>query len=190
MGGYKTLLHSRVVAVLRGILRDSGAVVPDREVSVLAWGTKPGEAARLEIEFTVAGVRRFVDVVVKHPRARHVLAAAADRDGAAAAEGEFSKLKRYPAVPECGLDTVVPFGVETFGRFGDSALRLLRAARSRVVASDKRFDGWLGHLLSQRWHARLSCALVEGLWEAAAASWGFSGAPSGLWADVVDAQSA
>ena len=188
VGGHKILLHSRIVAVLRGILRDSGAVVPDREVQVLAWGTRPGEAARLEIEFTVAGVRRFVDVVVKHPRARHVLASAADKDGAAAAEGELSKLRRYPAVPEAGLDTVLPFGVETFGRLGDSALRLLRAARARVVSSDRRFDGWLGHLLVQRWHARLSCALAAGLWEAAAASWGFSGARAGLWDDAVDSR--
>ena len=32
VGGYKTYLHSCVVTVLRSILRDSGASVPDREV--------------------------------------------------------------------------------------------------------------------------------------------------------------
>ena len=186
VGGHKILLHSRIVAVLRGILRDSGALVPEREVFVAGWGTAAGEAARLEVEFTVAGVRRFVDVVVKHPRARRVLEAAAKRDGAAAAEGELSKLRRYPAVPEFGLDAVVPFGVETFGRLGSSALRLLRAARGRVVESDRRFGGWLGHLLVHRWHARLSCALAGGLWEASAASFGFVGARSGLWDDVQD----
>ena len=186
MGGYKTLLHSRIVAVLRGILRDSGAVVPDREVFVHAWGKSQGEAARLEVEFTVAGVRRYVDVVVKHPRARHVLERAACCDGAAATDGEAAKLRRYPAVPEAGLDSVLPFALETFGRFGPSALRLLRSARARVAASDRRFDGWLGHFLTTRWHAQLSCALVCGLWEAAAASFGLVGSRCGLWEDVLD----
>ena len=124
--------------------------------------------------------------MVKHPRARHVCCTAADQDGAAAAQGERDKLRRYPAVPERGLEPVLPFAVESFGRFGNSALRLLRSARRRVLEGDSRFDGWLGHLLLQRWHARLSCALVCGLWESAAASFGFVGARTGLWDDVLD----
>ena len=186
VGGHKTFLHSRIVAVLRGILRDSGAHVPDREVYVAGWGGPSGEAARLEVEYTVAGARRFADVVVKHPRAKHVLVEAATKDGAAAAQGEQAKLLRYPAVPSLGLDAVVPFAVETFGRLGGSALRVLRAAHSRVAASDKRFGGWLGHLLLRRWRARLSCALVLGLWDSAAASFGFVGARSGLLEEVLD----
>ena len=141
MGRDKILLHSRIVAVVRGILRDSGAHVPEREVYVAGWGTSSGEAARLEVQFTVVGARRFVDVVVKHPRAQRVLASAAEVDGAAAAVGEQSKLRRYPAVPDLGLDAVVPFAVESFGRFGKSALRLLRCVRTRVMESDGRFDG-------------------------------------------------
>ena len=163
VGGYKTFLHSRIVAAVRAILRDSGALVPDKEIFVAGRGTRPGEAARLEVEFVVAGVRRYVDVVVKHPRARHVCCTAADQDGAAAAQGERDKLRRYPAVPERGLEPVLPFAVESFGRFGNSALRLLRSARPRVLEGDSRFDGWLGHLLLQRWHARLSYALICGL---------------------------
>ena len=186
VGGYKTYLHSRVVAVVRGILRDSGASVPDREVEVLPWGKGPGQAARLEVEYTVAGARRHVDVVVKHPRAAHLVRRASDQDGAAAAEGERDKLQRYPALPHVGLREVVPFALESFGRLGPAGLRLLKEARHRVVASDGRFDTWFGHALVQRWHARVSCALVAGLWDAAAASWGFCGSRAGLWEDVAD----
>ena len=186
VGGHKTFLHSRLVSVVRGLLRDSGAWVPDREVMVLPWGQKPGEAARLEIEYVVAGVRRHVDVVVKHPRAKRVVSEAASCAGAAAAEGEADKLRRYPAVPEAGLHEVVPFAVESFGRLGSSALRLVKDACQRVKEADGRFSGWHGVVLCQRWQARLSCALVSGLWDGAAACWGYSGARAGLWDEVAD----
>ena len=39
-------------------------------------------------------VRHYVDVVVKHPRAAHVLAQAAETDGAAALEGERGGAQR------------------------------------------------------------------------------------------------
>ena len=134
----------------------------------------------------VTGARRHVDVVLKHPRAGHLVSDAAVKAGAAAAAGEAQKLRRYPAMPEVGLHEVVPFAVESFGRLGPCAVRLLRDARHRVEAADSRFSGRLGAALSQRWQARLSCALVSGLWDGAAACWGYSGARSGLWDDVVD----
>ena len=96
------------------------------------------------------------------------------------------KLRRYPALPHAGLREVVPFALESFGRLGPAGLRLLKEARHRVVSSDSRFGSWFGHALVQRWHARVSCALVAGLWDAAAASWGFCGARAGLWEDVAD----
>ena len=138
------------------------------------------------MEFVVSGSRRYVDVVVKHPRAKHLVGSAADLDGAAAKAGEADKRRRYPARPEFGLSEVVPFAVESFGRLGPAAERLLKEARHRVVAADRRFTGWLGVALYQQWQARLSCALVSGLWDGAAASWGFAGARSGLWEDVAD----
>ena len=168
-------------------MRESGAHVPDHEVPVLAWGVHRGLTARLEIEFVVNGKRRHVDVTVKHPRATHLLRHAADRDGSAAAAGEAIKLDRYPAVPSAGLEAVLPFGIETFGRLGPSALRVLREARQRIQASDSRFNGFLGLALAQRWHARLQCALISGLFSAAVASWGFVGAAGHLWDDVADA---
>ena len=138
------------------------------------------------MEFVVSGSRRYVDVVVKHPRAKHLVGSAADLDGTAAKAGEADKRRRYPARPEFGLSEVVPFAVESFGRLGPAAERLLKEARHRVVAADRRFTGWLGVALCQQWQARLSCALVSGLWDGAAASWGFAGARSGLWEDVAD----
>ena len=77
--------------------------------------------------------------------------------------------------------------MESFGRLGSSAQKVLRDARQRVVASDQRFAGQLGVTVYQQWQARLSCALVSGLWDGAAASWGFAGARTGLWDDVLDA---
>ena len=60
------------------------------------------------------------------------MGAAADRDGAAAGEGEAAKLARYPAVADAGLEAVVPFAVETFGAFGPAAEKLLaHCARMR-----------------------------------------------------------
>ena len=84
------------------------------------------------------------------------------------------------------MHEVVPFAVESFGRLGSSALRLVKDACQRVKEADGRFSGWHGVVLCQRWQARLSCALVSGLWDGAAACWGYSGARAGLWDEVAD----
>ena len=70
---------------------------------------------------------------------------------------------------------MTPFAVETFGRLGPSARRLLDAARHRVVESDARMRGWAGVALLQRWQALLSCQLQRSLYEAVQASWGAAG---------------
>ena len=41
-GGYKTICHSRLVTVLRAILRESGAAVDPREVTVPGWRRHDG----------------------------------------------------------------------------------------------------------------------------------------------------
>ncbi len=95
-------------------------------------------------------------------------------------------MKRYPAVPKAGLSEVVPCALETFGRLGSSAIRVLREARQRVKESDSRFSGWMAVVLGQKWHARLSCALAWRLWDAASGSWDDVGAPSSTWDDCAD----
>ena len=151
-GGLKILRHSRLVGCVRGVLRESGATVSPVEVRVPGWTNSRGEEARLEVAYVVDGFRRYADVTIRHPRAVRHVGSAADRDGAAAGEGEAAKLARYPAVADAGLEAVVPFAVETFGRLGPQALGLLRDARSRLAERSRAARGWLGAAL----HARLT----------------------------------
>ena len=171
-GGHKILRHSRIVACLRGILRESGAVVAPREVVVPAWRGADGTEARLEVSYTALGVRRFADVTVRHPRANRYWRVAADEDGHAAIVGERSKTERYPAVPDAALLPVEAFGVETFGRLGPQALDVLRSARGRVVERLAPSQRWVGAALHARWLGQLSVALLCGLFDAALGSWG------------------
>ena len=174
-GGYKTVKHSRVVCVLRGILRESGAIVAPRETEVAAWTRQDGTRARLDISFVADGVRDYVDVTIRHPRAVKYVQRAAVNDGAAAAVAEAAKCSRYPAVAAAGLRPVVPFALETYGRLGPSAQRLLRQASARAIERDERLRGWAAQALSQRWLALLSCDLQRSQFEATRAASGSSG---------------
>ena len=174
-GSFKTIRHSRLVKQLRAILRESGAVVSPREVEVPAWRQQTGQTARLDVAFVAGGVRTYVDVTVRHPKAAKYRARACQLDGAAAGVAEAAKLARYPDLAAAGLLAAVPFAVETYGRMGPGARRLLAAARQRVAELDERMQGWAVVALSQRWQALLSCDLQRSLHEAAQASWGAPG---------------
>ena len=119
-GGYQTIRHSRIVHQLRGILRESGAIVAPREMEVAAWTRQDGTRARLDVSFVADGLRDYVDVTVRHPLAAKYLRRAATTDGAASATAEAAKRVRYPALAAAGLRSVVPFAVEFFGRLGPS----------------------------------------------------------------------
>ena len=160
-GGFKVFRHSRLVAVLRSLLRESGAVVEPGEVVVPAWRRPDGKQARLDVVATVEGVRQYFDVTVRHPLARHVVGRASDTDGAAAAVGEEQKRVRYPPVPSNGLPEVTAFAVESFGRLGASARKVLQEARFRVAERDSRCRGWVSAALQARWLGQLGCALVK-----------------------------
>ena len=79
-------------------------------------------------------------------------------------------------MPGVGLEAVVPFAVETFGRLGPSALRLLHAARQRAAERNDSFRSWAGLALHQRWLAQLSCSLARALQTVAYAMLGESAA--------------
>ena len=114
----------------------------------------------------------YCDVVVAHPKAQGVAAAAAASDGAAAARAEADKHRRYPdgRVP---LGRLVPLAVEPYGRWGDEALRLFKAAAARTVArtaalgnlGDTAVPAVLGSMM-----ARLSVSLQRGNAECARAA--------------------
>ena len=174
-GGYKTIRHSQLVHVLRSILRESGATVAGREVEVPAWQRADGTRARLDITFAVEGRRSYVDVTVRHPRAAKYQPHAATSDGSAARVAERGKRLRYPALPSVALEAAMPFSVETFGRLGSSALRLLHDARQRALERATNLRGWAGVSLHSRWLAQLSCSLARSLHEAARAMRGETG---------------
>ena len=184
-GGLKTYRHSRVVAAVRGILRESRATVHPCEVSVPAWRRADGTGARLDISFRTGGQQHYVDVTLRHPCAQKYLRRAAVVDGAAAAVAEQAKRTRYPAVPDAGLTAVVPFAIETFGRLGPSALDLLHEARQRVAERDHRFSSWAGGGLFQRWLSLLACARARGMFDSAMAVWGEAWPGAVTVADVV-----
>ena len=156
-GGYKTIRHSRIVTKLRQILRESGAAVAPTEVPVHGWRRADGTGARLDVAFWADGVRHFVDVTVRHPRAVKYREAAARADGAATREAERNKRIRYPALADQGLAAVRPFAIESFGRFGEEALAVLGEARHRVAErSGRRTAG----CVASRWFGLLQCQLV------------------------------
>ena len=124
----------------------------------------------------MTGERRFVDVIVRHPRAQKYLARASRVDGAAAAIAAQAKRARYPSLPEEGVVAAEPFCVETFGRLSPDALQLLRDARLRIAEREGGpLRGWASLALFQRWLAQLSCELQRALHEATLAMWGKCG---------------
>ena len=175
-GGYKTIRHSRIVATLRRILRESGAAVSPTEVPVHGWRRADGTGARLDVAYWADGSRHYVDVTIRHPRAQKYRARAALVDGAAAAEAERNKRARYPASADAGLSAVEPFVLESFGRLGPAALQLLGDARQRVAerrgARSVTRDG-----VAHRWFALLQSQLLQAQHEAVVAMWGASFAP-------------
>ena len=136
----------------------------------------------------LAAQREFIEVrlelfergdwanLLLHPLASKYVRQAAARDGAAAAIAADAKRQRYPALPDDGLLAVEPFCVETYGRLGVDALRLLRTARQRVAEREGgHLRGWAGTALFQRWLSLLSCELQRSLHDAALAMWGACG---------------
>ena len=99
-----------------------------------------------------------------HPEGSAWLHAAADADGAAAAGAAVGKHRRYPAWLLPG-GRLVPFAVETFGRWGAEALEWLRSAADAVAESDPQVAAaghWGKVALLNAWHTRLSVALQKG----------------------------
>ena len=77
-----------------------------------------------------------------------------------------------------GLLAAEPFALETFGRLGPSALRLLRAAWQRAAEADPAIRGWAGQALMRRWLGLLNVELQRSLFDAVSAAWGKSPTPA------------
>ena len=152
----------------------AAGLVSTTEVYEPAW-TRARTNARGEVEVEQARLDcRFVgppsdplvygDVVVTHPEGSAWLHAAADAGGAAAAGAADGKHRRYPAWLLPG-GRLVPFSVETFGRWGAETIEWLRGAVDAVAEMDPMLAA-AGHWgkvgLLNAWQTRLSVALQKG----------------------------
>ena len=179
VGGRRTRRHDNLCDTAIPLFERAGFHVA-KEVRVPAWDVPAGGRRRQDLR-AVLDLRLesppdeplvYCDVVVAHPKARGVAAAAAASDGAAAARAEADKHRRYPdgRVP---LGRLVPLAVEPYGRWGDEALRLFKAAAARTVArtaalgnlGDTAAPAVLGSMM-----ARLSVSLQRGNAECARAA--------------------
>ena len=123
------------------------------------------EQARLDCRFQGPPDDPLVygDVVVTHPEGSAWLHAAADVDGAAAAGAADGKHRRYPAWAVPG-GRLVPFSVETFGRWGVETIEWLRGAADAVAEHDPQVAAaghWGKVAILNAWHTRLSVALQK-----------------------------
>ena len=131
-----------------------------------AQGELEVEQARLDNRFEGPPSDPLIygDVVVTHPEGSACLHKAADADGAAAAGAAEDKHRRYPAWALPG-GRLIPFSVETFGRWGKEALDFLRIAADAVAENNPQVAcrGHWGKVgLLNAWHTRLSVALQKG----------------------------
>ena len=103
------------------------------------------------------------NVVVTHPEGSSWLRTAADADGEAARGTAEGKHRRYPAWALPG-GRLIPFSVETFGRWGKEALQFLRDAVDAVAERSPEV-ACMGHWgkvgVLNAWHTRLSVALQK-----------------------------
>ena len=101
---------------------------------------------------------------MSHPEGAAWARAAADRDGATAEGAAQGKHRRYPAWALPG-GRLVPFSVETFGRWGKEALDWLRAAAHETCSRSPQLaclGEWGPSAILGAWHCRLSVALQKG----------------------------
>jgi len=173
VGGLVIRRHNTLRDVFAWIGRAAG-YTSSTEVYEPAWtrartnarGELEVEQARLDCRFEGPPSDPLVygDVVVTHPEGSAWLHAAADTDGAAAAGAADGKHRRYPAWALPG-GRLVPFAVETLGRWGVEALEWLRGAADAVAEVDPQVAAaghWGKIALLNAWQTRLSVALQKG----------------------------
>ena len=121
--------HTRLESAVCGLITRWTLQKPLRNQRVPTWDRQldaPNgprtEAAILDIEYTDGGIRRWIDVTVRHPACGSLAEVnqAARRAGEAARRAERQKHTRYPG------DQLTAFAVETFGRVGVEARQWLR----------------------------------------------------------------
>ena len=172
VGGLVIRRHHTLRDLLAAVGREAG-YTSSTEVYEPAWTrARTNDRGEVEVEQTRLDNRFngppndplvYGDVVVSHPEAAAWLDAAAARDGAAAEGAAKGKHTRYPVFALLG-GRLVPFSVETFGRWGAEALEFLRDAAEATCERSPQLafmGSWGPVALLGAWHGRLSVALQK-----------------------------
>jgi len=185
-GRWRNARHNAVQHAIARILRrlhSFGVEVREHPVRVPEWDTHRRRAVLdLSVEGGPGGPLRYADVVVPHPVGDTNTPEAARRDGAAAHKAEGTKYTRYGR-------RVLPLAVESYGRWGSTALTWWRQLAKQVALADPALahqGRWAIPALLHRWWAEIGVALQTANAEGVLASLGREGG-AGAALEVTDA---
>jgi hypothetical protein len=158
----RTIRHDTYAEAWRRVTRMAG-LASSREPR---YGALVGSAARAaaaglhrgDILVIMENQMRALDVVVTHPGAATYVAAAARTTGARARSAEQDKVSSWLRVGRDSGYEFTPLAVETYGRMGVQAARLLSD-----VADIAAQNGVSKAAFVRMAHTELSCALVKGM---------------------------
>jgi hypothetical protein len=169
--GVRTLRHDNLNKVWCGVARCAGvasAVEPKLRMMQMQPGVRRHEQAREDARgdalLAMTNGMLVIDVNVVHAPSQSYLegtvrrGSAAEVDGAAAAMAEDNKADQYRNDVEGGAYDWEPVVMETGGRLGKGAMRVLN--RLALVAAES--DGVEKHVFVRRAHQVLSVARVRG----------------------------
>jgi hypothetical protein len=134
LAAHTTLRHDILTGILRRVVHRAGIASTQepalRRLPGLAGGAGTSASTRVEargdILLALPGGITIADISITHPLAIKTLAAAATTAGAAAARRDQQKRATYSRVEPNGFP-FVPFSVESYGRIGQPAMKLLHA---------------------------------------------------------------
>ena len=160
--GTNTMRHDKIADAVRRVVNRAGCPanleplysrLHDRAGRAGPEGQRRGDVFAILSD----GSALVVDVTVAHPAAPTYAAAAAKESGAIAARRERDKRREWQAFADGAKYNFVPFGVETYGYLGRSALQFLGAV-SQAAASTGKVSRAL--FMTQALQT-VSCALVK-----------------------------
>jgi hypothetical protein len=146
VAAHTTLRHDILKGILRRVLHRAGiASIQEPALRRLpslagssgtsATGASTRVEARGDILLALPGRITIVDISITHPLAINTLAATATMAGAAAARRDQQKCATYSPVEPNGYP-FVPFSVESYGRIGQPAMKLLHALGDEAAGPD------------------------------------------------------
>jgi hypothetical protein len=138
-----TLRHEILKGILRRVVHRAGIASTQepalrrlRGIAVGAGTSATGASTRVEargdILLALPGGVTIADISITHPLAISILAATTA--GAAAARREQQKRATYSRVQPNGYP-IVPFSVESYGRIGQPAMKLLHALEDEAAGA-------------------------------------------------------